>query len=147
MLSSTVRRSLLSLLAVSTVGTLGFSAAATLDLTGGDSLGAGSRVVASCLGVGQSLEITYQTGYSATPAPPGFKVTGVTLTQTGGTDLDGCLNQVATLVLVDGDDAVVAGGPVAPSAAITASQTEITFTGLTASAAAVEGVHVLITSP
>src|SRR5690554_5163482 len=45
MLSSTVRRSLLSLLAVSTVGTLGFSAAASLGPIKTDDLGAGDASV------------------------------------------------------------------------------------------------------
>lgn len=51
MLSSTIRRSLLSLLAVSTVGTLGFSAAATLNVASED-LSAGSDTLATdCAGI------------------------------------------------------------------------------------------------
>ncbi|HSK24774.1 MAG TPA: hypothetical protein VK906_16430 [Egicoccus sp.] len=136
MLSSTVRRSLLSLLAVSTVGTLGFSAAATLGVDSAD-LGAGSSVVASCAPTAGDVEVgDFDTDYAVGP-PAGFKVSGLTINVPTA-----CEDHEASVVLVDTADAQVGGGTLAALA-----DGDNTITIDSADAAAVAGVHVVISEP
>lgn len=110
MLSSAVRRSVLSLLAVSTVGTMGFSAVATLDLTGGD-LAAGDAVVASC--ATGAVTVTYASLYLADPANGAgaqggrFFVDDVILTGAAVTTLDDCEGDDVAIAFIGDDDEAV----------------------------------------
>lgn len=111
MLSATVRRSLLSLLAVSTVGTLGFSAAATLSVDSND-LGAGDSVVAACAPAG--LQVSYVPIYYpdasviTTVAGTRYFVQDVVLAENTLGELANCSDQDYSITFIDATGAAIA---------------------------------------
>lgn len=128
MLSQTVKRSLLSLLAVSTVATLGFSAAASLNVQDSQ-LGAGDAAVEACT---DEVEVAWDSVYA--PNPGSYVVQNVTISADDLEPCDGLFIEVtiagelnaglyATLATVfttidhaeDGDEVTMAVSPVVPA--------------------------------
>jgi hypothetical protein len=115
-----------------------YGLAASLSVSS-ESLGAGNTTVASCQQTG-AVAVSYTgTGYSA--SVPAYQVTQVTV---GSIDLDNCSGKTIKVTLTGGSNASLGEQTdTVPTGTGSAGSRAFTFTGV--SAAAVTGVHVLIT--
>ena len=123
------RKSLAVALAIVGVAGLSMASAAQLNVTS-DTVAAGVSVVSAC---DSTVAVAYGTGYSAGT----YKVTSVTVS---GVDATACNGRTLDFTLLDSGNVSLGTG----TASIVTGTTSYQVTGLTASAAAVVGIAVVI---
>ena len=123
------RKSLAVALAIIGVAGLSMASAAQLNVTS-DTVAAGVSVVSAC---DSTVAVAYGTGFSA----GSYQVQSVTVS---GVDAVACNGRTLNFTLMDSGNASLGVG----TAAIITGTTSYTVTGLTASAAALTGIAVVI---